>query len=441
MTTYAGTLTPTEQRERHLRRHAFVAANLGWLLDGFENYTVVLVATPVALELVGPHASPLYASGILAATLAAWAVGGLVWGVVADYIGRRRALMFSILWYAVFAGLSALSPNYTIFILLRFASGLGLGAEWATGNTLLAEHLKPRTRGRGLGFLAGSFGVGFLIATGIWLVINTGPGSWRWMFVIGILPAVLAWYVRTKVEEPETWVRARTDRMNARARARRGVELDERDVALTTLTFLRPFQDPRLRGLTIKLLLMALSCLVAWWTISTRVLALAGVVGAHAHHPQIAQYVSMVALYYNIGGILGYYAMGFAADAWGRKPTIFTYFVASLVTTYVLFLGVHTTGLLMLMAGVNGFFSLGLMGWMGIYPPECYPTYIRATAITTIFNLSRFIVAAMIMLSGYLIVAFGSVSTMAVTLGSIYLIGIVLALVAGPETKGQPLPE
>lgn len=434
---------PTTLGKSHdasLRRNAFIAASLGWLLDGFENYTVVLVATPVVADLVGGKASPLYASGILAATLAAWAVGGLVSGVVADYIGRRRTLMLSILWYAVFAGLSALSPNYTVFIILRFFSGFGLGAEWGTGNTLLCEYLKVKNRGRGLGFLAGAFGLGFLLATGVWLVVNTGPGSWRWMFVIGILPAFLTLWIRSKVEEPQMWVRANADRKEARHRIRTGTAIGQRDAALTTFTFAQPFKDPQLRRQTIKLLLMALSCLVAWWTISTRVLVLAGVVGAHLG-PQVATYITYVALAYNVGGLLGYYAMGFAADLWGRKPTIFGYFVGSLIMTYVLFTVVHTTGLLLVMAGVNGFFTLGLMGWMGIYPPEVYPTYIRATAITTIFNLTRFIVAAMIMLSGYLIALFGSVSTMALVLGSIYIIGIAIALVAGPETKNRPLPE
>lgn len=422
------------------RRNAFIASCLGWLLDGFENYTVVLVAAPVVAQFVGADASPLYVAGILAATLVAWAIGGLTFGVVADYIGRRRALMISILWYAGFAGLSALSPNYAVFIVMRFCSGLGLGAEWGTGNTLLSEHLKTKTRGRGLGFLAGCFGLGFLLATAVWLgVSQLGPEAWRWMFVIGVLPAFLTLFIRRKVEEPKTWLRARDDRKAARARAGSGEQLDERDKALTTFTFARPFLDPQLRGQTVKLLLVALSCLVGWWTVSTRVPAMAGVIGEGL--PNVATYVSFVALSYNVGGILGYYAMGFAADLWGRKPTIFVYFVGSLAMTLVLFLGVQTPGLFLVLAGVNGIFTLGLMGWMGIYPPECYPTYIRATAITTIFNLTRFIVAAMIMLSGYLIQLFGSISAMAVTMSAIYLIGIALIFKAGPETKNRPLPE
>ncbi|MBO0830108.1 MAG: MFS transporter, partial [Streptosporangiales bacterium] len=392
-----------------LRRRAFTAASLGWLLDGFENYAIVLVAAPLVADLVGKNVSQLYVAGLLASTLVAWAIGGLLAGVVADYLGRKRTLVLAILWYSVFTGLSALAPNYGVFIVLRFLTGIGMGAEWGTGTTLLSEYLAPRTRGRGLAFLAGCFGVGFLVATGVWLVIDAAGGSWRWMFVIGILPALLTLYVRRRVAEPQMWEESRQARRDARARQRQGETLDGRDLALTKLTFLHVFTDARFRGQTVKLLLLAASCLIGWWAVSTRVPAFAGVVGAHL--PNVEGYSNLAALCYNIGGVLGYFAMGFVADAIGRKPTIFGYFLGSLVVTFVFFLAVHGTGLLLVFAAVNGFFTLGLMGWMGIYPPEVYPTYIRATAITTIFNLTRFIVAALIMLSGYLIALFGSVST------------------------------
>ncbi|MQA05550.1 MAG: MFS transporter [Streptosporangiales bacterium] len=239
-----------------------------------------------------------------------------------------------------------------MFIVLRFLTGLGMGAEWGTGTTLLSEYLKPRTRGRGLAFLAGCFGVGFLVATGVWLFIDAAGGSWRWLFVLGIVPALLALYVRRRVAEPPMWEESRQARRQARDRQRQGATLDEREVALTKLTFSQCLTDPRFRGQTVKLLLLAASCLIGWWAVSTRVPAHAGVVGA---------------------------------DLLDQ----------SLGITYVFFLA------------VNGFFTLGLMGWMGIYPTEVYPTYLRATAIIT----------------------------------CVYVVGIALSLVAGPETKNRPLPQ
>lgn len=418
------------------QRNAFIASCLGWLLDGYVNYSIVLVAPLIVADFIGKHTSPLYVAGILAADLVAWAIGGLSFGIVADYFGRQRALIISILWFAIFAGLSALSPNYTVFIILLFISGFGLGAEWGNGNTLLSEHLKVRTRGRGLGLLAGSFGLGFLLSTVIWLGISqTGPSAWRWMFVIGIAPALLTLFIRSKVEEPQTWLRARDERAAARNRMRGGEQLDARDRALTRFAFAQPFTDPRLRRQTIMLLLLALSALVGWWTVSTRIPAMAGVIGGGGN------YKTLVALSYNVGGIIGYYAMGFIADAWGRKPTIFCYFLGSLITTPILFFVTTSTSSFLWFAGVNGIFSLGLMGWMGIYPPECYPTYIRATGITIVFNLTRFIVAVMIIFSGYLITFFGGIAMMAGLMSAIYILGLALIFIAGPETKNQPLPE
>lgn len=422
-----------------LRRRAFTAASLGWLLDGVENYAVVLVAPVLVADLVGKNVSQLYVAGVLASTLVAWAIGGLLAGVVADYLGRKRTLMLAILWYSVFAGLSALAPNYGVFIVLRFLTGLGMGAEWGTGTTLLSEYLQPRTRGRGLAFLAGCFGLGFLLATGVWLVIQAAGGSWRWLFVLGVLPALLTLYVRRRVAEPEMWEESRRARRQARDRRRRGETLDDRDAALTRFTFFQCFSDPRFRNQTVKLLLLAASCLIGWWAVSTRVPLYAGVVGAHL--PDVAGYATLVALCYNVGGVLGYFAMGFLADAIGRKPTIFGYFLGSFVITLVFFLTIHDTRMLLVLAGVNGFFTLGLMGWMGIYPTEVYPTYLRATAITVIFNLTRFLVAAATLFAGFLIDAFGSVSAMAVTMGCVYVVGIALSLKAGPETRNRPLPQ
>ena len=143
---------------------------------------------------------------------------------------------------------------------------------------------------------------------------------------------------------------------------------------------------------------------------------------------------------YNIGGVVGYVSMGWFADFFGRKRTMFAYYLGALAMVAVLFELGDTLGALAVFAVVNGFFTLGQFTWMAMYPGELYPTHLRATATTVIFNATRFIAAAAAILASYLVDLFGSISTAAVVIGMIYLVGIALALSAGRETKGQPLP-
>src|SRR5262249_23608985 len=130
---------------------ALTASWLGWMFDGYETYALVLVMRPAVRELLPPDkvgSMQLYVAGLLSATLLGWAVGGVIAGVLTDYIGRRRMLMLSILWYAVFAGLTALSPDYWFLLVFRFLTGLGLGAEWGPGSAIVAEFWPPALRGR-----------------------------------------------------------------------------------------------------------------------------------------------------------------------------------------------------------------------------------------------------------------------------------------------------
>src|SRR5215475_12752832 len=149
---------------------ALTASWLGWMFDGYENYALILVMAVAARQLLPPErlaSAPVYMAGLLSATLLGWAVGGIVAGVLTDYVGRRRMLMLSILWYAVFSGFTALSPTYSSLLLLRFLTGLGLGAEWGPGATIVAEYWPPSSRGRAGGVLHSAFGTGYLLAAAL----------------------------------------------------------------------------------------------------------------------------------------------------------------------------------------------------------------------------------------------------------------------------------
>jgi len=422
---------------------ALIASWLGWMFDGYETFALVLVAAPALRELLAPDQLPqlpIYIGGLLAATLFGWATGGVIAGVFADYVGRKRMLMFSILWYAVFAGLTALSQNYWMFLVLRFLTGLGLGGEWGPGTAIVAELWPPRMRGRAAGILNSAFGCGFFLASAIWLVLAPlGDGAWRYMFVVGVLPALLLLYIRTGVRNAEVWEAANQRRREARERQARGHAVTAEDRGLLRFTMLQVVADPVLRRRLVLLLLMSLASVVGWWATSTWIPQYAGQVGAAAGLSR-EEWASHAGLIYNLGSIAGYVALGFLADAWGRKPTILLYYAGSLVMVMVLFLVVKDPTLLLAAAAVNGFFTSGQFSWMPTYLPELFPTAVRGSAISLVFDSSRYIAAFGPLLAGWLAVTLGGINIAAAIIGLIYIVGLVVAPFAGPETKGQPLP-
>lgn len=423
---------------------ALAASWLGWMFDGYETFALVLVMAPALRQLLAPDQLPqlpIYIGGLLAATLFGWATGGVIAGVFADYIGRKRMLMFSILWYAVFTGFTALSQNFEMFIVLRFLTGLGLGAEWGPGTALVAELWPPRMRGRAAGFLNSAFGCGFFLASAIWLFVGPlGGQSWRYMFLVGIIPAFLLLYIRTGVQNPELWEAADQRRREARQRRAHGQAVAAEEQHLLQFTMAHVVTDPVLRRRLGLLLLMSLASVVGWWATSTWIPQYGGQVAAAAGQ-NAADWAARTGLIYNVGGIAGYLALGFMADAWGRKPTIVFYYVGSLAIVLILFLLVKDPTAFLVAAAVNGFFTSGQFSWMPTYLPELFPTAVRGSAISLVFDTSRYIAAFGPLLAGWLAVTLGGINTAAAIIGLIYIVGLVVAPFAGPETKGQPLPE
>jgi MFS family permease len=433
----------TAHADEAARRSGFVGAFLGWLFDGYETYATVLVAAAVVNDLVGAgvaKSQPLFIGGILAITLAAWAVGGLLSGILADYIGRRRVLLYSILWYSLFAGLTVLASSYAALLTLRFLTGVGMGAEWGAGSSLVSELWDSKRRGRGLAYLQSGFGVGFLLAAAIWHFVNDGGAhAWRWMYVIGVAPAIVTLFVRRYVKDSNLWIEADARRRIARHRIKTETSANESDRRLTRLTLWQLFETPQLRLRVGLLLLAALSTTIGWWAVSAWIpqfaaQQFAGKVG------DVSSAITTVTVAYNAVGILGFIAVGYLADWFGRKPTMMVYFVGSLITVPILFLGTTSLAALTLAAGANGFFTLGQWTWLAIYPSELFPTHVRATAITFVFNTTRVVAAGATLLGALLIQVFGSISTAAVVVGSIYALGLLVTPWIGPETRAEPLP-
>lgn len=439
----SGTSTVWYRALNRRQWNALLASNLGWLFDGYETYTLILTVGIALRQLLEPALRgriPFYAGIVIALTLLGWGIGGLVGGVVADYIGRKRMMMLAILAYALTTGLSAIAWNWESFIAFRFIVGLALGSEWATGTAMTAELWPDRHRGKGAGLMQCGLGIGFFVASFIWLFMsNIGEDAWRYMYLLGVLPGLVTLWMRAGVPESDDWRRIDVERRRVRACRRAGVALSAHDRALGRFTLVDLFATRELRRRTLIAVFMSLTTTLGWWSISTWVPPYIGAVAMHAglRAPEWASFAGMA---YNVGAIAGYIGLGFLADSYGRKRVTFTFFVMAFVMTPVLFLWTHNIRLLLLVACVSGFFSLGQYTWMPTWLPELYPTHIRGTAIAFCFNVPRFLACLGPLVAGTLISDFGGYGPAAVTVGSIYLVGIVLTPFL-PETMGKPLPE
>jgi len=418
------------------------ASNLGWTFDGYETFSLILVAGVALRDLLNPSQFgqiPAFAGTVIGITLLGWGIGGVIGGVLADYIGRRRTMIFAILAYSITTGLSAFAWDWVSFVMLRFLVGIAIGSEWSTGASITAETWPDNARGRGAGIMQCGLGIGFFLASFTWLFVSAyGPGAWRIMFLIGVIPAFFTLWLRTGIPESKKWEESNEKRKSASARKKSGAKLTAEEHSLTRFTFADLFANPEIRRRTIIVFLMSLTTTVAWWGISTWVPGFIGGLAAKAGLPA-QTWASYAGMSYNIGAICGYIGLGFLADRFGRKPIVMIFFAASLLLTPLLYLWTHDLQMLLLVAAINGFFTLGQYSWMSVWLPELFPTRMRATGMAFTFNSPRFIAFLGPLFAGALIAQLGGVSNVAVTFSLIYILGFVLVPFL-PETAGKPLP-
>ncbi|WP_021593338.1 MFS transporter [Actinomadura welshii] len=425
-------------------RRALAASWLGWTFDGFETYALVLAGS-AAVTSVGTSGQlqqlPAYVGALVAATLLGWALGGIVAGFVADYIGRRRTLMISILWYALFTGLTAFVPDYWWLLTLRFVTGMGLGAEWGSATALIGELWPDRSRGRAAAVLQSGFGVGAVLAALTWFLLQpVGTEAWRYLFLVGALPALVVLYVRRAVHDPEMWTEIRDRRRAARAAAARGGQVGAEGRELLRSPFTSVFSQPHLRQRALRLLLITVVSVVGLYSVSAWIPQFTGQLATQAGQ-SAGTWAPKAGLVFNAASVPGYLLLGYLADRWGRKPTMLLYYAGSALIIPIFFFAVSTPGVALVAAGIAGFFILGQFAWMPIYMPELFPTAGRATAISTVFNSARIAGSLVTLATGLLISLLGGISTAATTVGvASYVIALCVIWFVGPETKGRPLP-
>ncbi|MBI2818329.1 MAG: MFS transporter [Acidobacteria bacterium] len=421
-----------------------MASFMGWVFDGYENYSLFLVSAPALRELLTADQlgeMSIYSGIIVASMLLGVGSGGILGGVVADYIGRRRTMMITILVYSICTGLTGFVQSWPQLALFRFLAGLGMGGEWATGTTLMAESWPTRARAKGLGIMQSAFGWGALTASCVWYLLASrgGPGAWRIVFFLGVLPAFFVLYLRRNVKESEKWLEKRQQRRDLKTLQSSGITLSQEQNIVAGFTLASLFRDPQLRRTVLLCLLMSLGTMIGFWGVSTWIPMYVESAAKAGNFANPARWGALAGVLFTMGSIVGYVSAGFLADLIGRRGMLLFLFVGALVTTPFVFLWTHSPVAIAIAACVNGAFTLGQFAWMAIYSPELFPTAVRATSVSVVFNGTRFVSILGPFVGGVLITRLGGFTTTALLFSCAYVLAIC-AVPFLPETKGKPLP-
>jgi len=418
----------------------FVVVWLGWTLDAADFGLYSLVLRPAVTELLGGNPSMAQigrAGGFLSMTgLLGWAAGGFLFGTIADYIGRVRALTYSIAIYAVFTAMQGLSQGVWDFAVYRFLAGIGTGAELMVGIPLLAETLGETHRAKIAGFMMSGGAIGTFI--GAWVYGLVGGYGWRVVFFVGLAPAILLAIVRRRMFEPDRFDAVRERRQALRSS--RQIEANDRE-------FMRfvPMQlfSKEHRYNTMVGLLFGLGSLLAIWTtniwlptILSFMVQKDGITGAAA-----VPFVSHGIMIWSLGGIPGYWCHGFISDVIGRRLTIIFYAAGTIVSGLVLYLvlpSFHPWYPTVL--PIFGFFVFGIFTGYAIYLPEMFPTQVRATAVGFCTGAARIVTSFGPLVAGIMVGAFGGSFNKVTAFFTCFAILSIIAMLLGRETKGRLLP-
>jgi MFS family permease len=419
-------------------------ASAGWVFDVFEGQifgSCMNEALPVLLAGTGlEDYRELFVNAGIAAFLLGGAVGGVGFGMMADRWGRRGTMAITILLYSLFTGLTFFAETWWQLVVLRFLVGLGVGGEWAVAAAVVAEVFPPRARPVASGIFHASSVLGTYLAVlaGLFVVAADKETGWRYGFLLGVAPALLVFWVRASMREPESWQAAR-DQSRGDATRRLG--------RFSDLFSSRTLTRHTLVGLT-----LALVGLATFWGTHFRgkdLLREARRQDAQIESLEPAERDATIKRYEMLGmflattgGGLGLVLFAPISQRLGRKPAFVLFHVGAFVLVgATVALAGSILGLVLILP-VFGFFTLGMHAGYAVYFPELYPTRLRSTGAGFCFNAARLGVAPVIL-------GFGALQGPPLNLGldramlllsGLFLAGLVVLWFA-PETRGQPLPE
>jgi MFS family permease len=422
----------------------------GWAGWGFDVFDAVLFnfvapsCIPVLLHLrpgsPAAHSAVVFWNGaITSLLLVSWAAGGLLFGWIADRLGRKRTLFFTIALYAIGTGTCALVSNLWQLILCRTIAGLGIGGEWGVGAALVAEAVPENRRveagvimqtGSPLGVVLAST-VNYQIA-GVWFAAQP-QSSWRYVFLAGLLPVIVALGVRLFLRESESWQASRTR---------------------TAPSSPRELFAPDLRAATFSGLFLAIIAILTWWGCNAFVpllgntlaheQALRAGLAPEAARLLAAAWQARASNAFNLGGLVGALAAVPLARGLGRRPTFLAYFLFSALALFVTFGAELAPQIRLAMLIAVGAGVFGIFGAFTFYLPELFPARLRATGAGFCYNIGRVFAAAGPLAVGYLSAAAGGSSDalmrILVWLALAPLGAALLSRWVVVETRGRALP-
>jgi MFS family permease len=319
------------------------------------------------------HLNATTAGWIGSVTLLAAAAGGLVFGVIADRLGRTRALMLSVLIYSIFTAACGFAQSAMQLAIFRIFLGIGMGGEWASGAALVSETWPDRVRGRALGFMQSAWAIGYALAAVVnYLVQDVAGLNWRWVFFVGVLPAFITLWVRRRVEEPALWRRAQAAPESVSVRDAMGGKMLKVTAAVTA---------------------MNACCLFAWWAFNSWIPAYLALPVDQGGVGFTNRVMSGLVFVNQIGMWFGYVTFGFVSDATGRKRAYIVYLVLAAVMVWA-YTSTRNPWVLLVLGPVTAFCATGYFSGFGAVTAELYPTEVRATAQGFTYNIGRIASAA-----------------------------------------------
>ncbi len=401
-----------------VHRRILLMSWAGWVFDFYDLILYTFLLIPIGEEL---HLNSVQLSFVLGASLAATALGGVLFGVLSDRFGRKRVLEWTILTYSIGTFLSGLAPNLGLLVLFRCITGAGVGGEWATGQSYVGEAFPARVRGRYGAYMQTGAPMGIALASIIGGFVAPAIG-WRGAFLLSVLPALLVVVIRKTLPESDVWIEHR----------RQMVATGREVVSGTFQKFFELFSQRYRKVFLFSLVLATLDMSAYWFTYSW----LPGYLHQERHFSMAKS--ALWLLVTQLGGFVGYATFGFVADRFGRRPAYSAYSLLMaiglmMVTLLWGIIAEYPSVILVFMFLVG--FGTGMFGGYGPLFSELFPTSVRSTAMGSAFNLARGVQFFTPVVIAVIAQSYGLAG--GISLAALFALLTGIWIWVFPETKGQ----